>query len=175
MPFALVEIETEKIIRRYATAPTSIRVGSRCIKAGAVSVGDEGLGHRFVELVEENFPRPGQFFHQGQDTQGPLDARSVTVTRKWIPWTQQEIDDFEAAQLANRTANYDRVGGDTRALALLILDEINMHATRFNALRQAILDAGSLAEVKTLVGEVPTMPTRTTEQLRKAFENKLQV
>lgn len=99
MPFAIVEIATETIVRRYGAQPTSMKIGGRCVVAGdPVPVGTEGLGYRFVELIETDFQKPGRYFDQGSDLQGPLGPISIEITRQWIPWDQARIDAHEADQ-----------------------------------------------------------------------------
>jgi hypothetical protein len=60
-----------------------------------------------------------------------------------------------------------------RAFAEILLDELNMHAARVNAILNAIDNGSSLASIKTAVAAIADVPTRTLAQLRTALRNKL--
>ena len=60
-----------------------------------------------------------------------------------------------------------------RALALLVLDEFNAHATKMNALLTAIDNAASLGALKTAVATIADHPTRTVAQLKTALVAKM--
>lgn len=60
-----------------------------------------------------------------------------------------------------------------RAVLLVILDELNLHALKINAILDAIDAAVSLAGLKTAVGTITDYPHRTVQQLRTAVRNKL--
>lgn len=61
----------------------------------------------------------------------------------------------------------------TRAFMLLVLDELNAHTAKVNAILDAIDAAASLAGLKTAIGLLADLPTRTEQQLRTAIRNKL--
>lgn len=60
-----------------------------------------------------------------------------------------------------------------RAFAEILLDEINGMSDTTNQIMDAINNASNLAGVKTAVGAIPALPTRTLAQLRTALRNKL--
>lgn len=79
-----------------------------------------------------------------------------------------------------RTAAADGIDAPTndvarllRALALMVLDEFNLHALRQAQLHAAIAAATSLADFKTRAATVPALPQRTAEQLIAAIKAKL--
>lgn len=61
----------------------------------------------------------------------------------------------------------------TRAFMLLVLDEFNAHTAKVNAILDAIDAAASLAGLKTAIGLLADLPSRTEQQLRTAIRNKL--
>jgi len=93
-----------------------------------------------------------------------------------VEMTQAEKDAVDAAET---TAEENAIMADidaktlTQALALAILDEINLHATRTTAILDAIDRANSLGDVKTAIGAID-VPTRTVAQLKTAIRNKLE-
>jgi len=60
-----------------------------------------------------------------------------------------------------------------RAFALVVLDEINLHATRITAILNAVDNASSFATLKTAIAAIADVPTRTIDQLKTALRNKL--
>jgi hypothetical protein len=77
---------------------------------------------------------------------------------------------------ANRDAianSLDFVDNVERATLLVLLDELNSHADKFNALFAAIAAGTSLADLKTKVAAVGNYPQRTLLQLKTALRNKL--
>lgn len=99
------------------------------------------------------------------------------VAERPIPMTQGEQDTVTAARLAAAreaaAAVLDGVENITRAFMLLVLDEFNAHSAKMNALLTAIDGAATLAALKTTVGTIADLPTRTAQQLRDAIKNKL--
>jgi|GEM_PF-2886537 hypothetical protein len=71
------------------------------------------------------------------------------------------------AAAMNATEDY------ARAFALVVLDEINLHATRITAILDAVDGANSLATLKTAVAAIADVPQRTIDQLKTALRNKL--
>tara|TARA_R110000772_G_scaffold99174_1_gene198767 strand:- start:40608 stop:41051 length:444 start_codon:yes stop_codon:yes gene_type:complete len=100
MPYAIIKVSDESIVREFPSIPKAFQIGNRRIVA-PVSVGNEGIidgeTYRFVELVRVGWNRPGPYYTQGTDTP-ILTSTSMTITRQWTVWTQQEIDDYLAAQ-----------------------------------------------------------------------------
>lgn len=102
--------------------------------------------------------------------------------RKWTgsavaEMTAPEKAAADAAALAARrtatAAELDRVEGVLRATVLLLLDELNSHAAKINAILTAIDGAATLAALKTAVLAITDYPTRTVAQLRAAIVAKL--
>lgn len=119
-----------------------------------------------------------------QITRAEYDAANAILLqyRKWTgsavaEMSQSEKDAVDAAQIEaarDATANrVDNVDDELRASLLVILDEINLHATRITAILDAIDGAANLAGVKTAVGAIPDVPTRTIGQLKTALRGKL--
>ena len=60
-----------------------------------------------------------------------------------------------------------------RALLAVIIDEMNLHALKINAILDAVDGAATLAALKTAVAAIPDHPQRTLAQLRTAVLNKI--
>lgn len=60
-----------------------------------------------------------------------------------------------------------------RAFAGLLVDELNDHSARVNAILNAIDAAASLAALKTAVAGIQNLPTRDLAQLRNAIRAKI--
>ena len=90
------------------------------------------------------------------------------------PATQAAIDAQETSDKYDELADQiDDVDDLLRAFAQAVLDEINLHATRITAILDAIDGASNLSQVKTAVGAIPDVPTRTIAQMKTATRNKL--
>lgn len=91
--------------------------------------------------------------------------------------TRDAVDATEAANaLANdRAANKARLDQERvlRAFALLLLDELNLHAARITAILDAIDGASNLAGVKTAVAAIADVPQRTAGQIVDAIKAKV--
>jgi hypothetical protein len=99
MPYAIVRLSDEAIVRQFNNIPKSLQIGKRRV-VSPVAVGDEGLGHRFVEVVRVTWDRPGSYYTQGPDT-AVLSGNVLFIKREWTAWTQQEIDADVAAKEAS--------------------------------------------------------------------------
>lgn len=107
--YAVIKISSLEIVRSYNTMPSRFEVPSsilfwtrwKRIKSPA-TLGDEYGGYRLVELVDVNAQRPGQFYHDGGYVLD-LGPTTLTRTRVWTPWTQQEIDDYNDANADEET------------------------------------------------------------------------
>jgi hypothetical protein len=90
---------------------------------------------------------------------------------------QAQRDAVDAAELSaarDETAlRVDQVEDIIRALSLTLLDELNMHTGRTNAILTAIDNGGTLAQVKTGIAAIVDLPTRTIAQLKTTLRNKL--
>lgn len=75
-------------------------------------------------------------------------------------------------ELANQL---DQTEDILRAVVLLVLDELNAHTTKTNALLTAIDNSSSLANLKTAVAAIADLPIRTAAQLKAAIRSKLGV
>tara|TARA_R110000772_G_scaffold99174_1_gene198763 strand:- start:38145 stop:38606 length:462 start_codon:yes stop_codon:yes gene_type:complete len=152
MPYAIIKLSDESIFRRFAALPKNLQIGTRRIVA-PVNVGDEGTiqgeTYRMVEIVEIGFDRPGPYFDRSIDTP-VLTGNTLTITRTWNAWDQPTIDAYEATQLEAKAGRFDQVGSDTRALAIIMMSEIN--------------------NLRTNAGLSP----RTSNQFRTAFKNALE-
>lgn len=62
-----------------------------------------------------------------------------------------------------------------RALALLLLDELNAHAAKMNAILTAIDSGSTLAQVKSNIAAIADYPARTAVQVKTAIRNKITV
>lgn len=102
--------------------------------------------------------------------------------RKWVidhveEMTQPEKDAVDLALLEafrdQVVQQVDQVEDILRALVQMLVDELNSHAARTNALLDAIDGAGSLAALKTTVSGIQNLPTRTLQQVRAAIRNKI--
>lgn len=171
MPYAIIEIATGTVYRRFDTLPKSFQIGNKRV-VSPVAVGDEGLGYRFVDLVEVNFPQPGTYFTQGADTP-VLNGNTLTITRAWIAWTQQEIDAYELARKDGIAAQFDSVDDIVRAAVLVIMDELNLHSTRLQQILDAAAAATTLANFKSGMAAIQPIPQRTAAQLKAAIRVKL--
>lgn len=60
-----------------------------------------------------------------------------------------------------------------RALMLVLLDELNLHAAKMNAILTAIDSGSNLAAVKANVAAIADYPARTAAQVRTAINGKL--
>ena len=91
--------------------------------------------------------------------------------------TQGEKDAVDAAELSatrDETSNaLDGIDRYERAFALTVLDELNNHADKMNAILDAADNATSLADFKTRMGAITDYPQRTVEQLKTSVRNKL--
>jgi len=91
--------------------------------------------------------------------------------------TQQERDAVDAAALVSArdalAAEMDNLESYARAFALVVLDEINTHATNISADRLAAVNGGSYGAFRTAATAVSATPTRTIAQLKTALRNKL--
>lgn len=172
MPYAIENIETGAIVRRFASMPEAFDLPDGRRVVAPVAVGDEGLGHRFIEVIEVNFSRPGPYYTQGDDTT-ERDGNTITVTREWVAWTQQEIDAHVASQRDTLAAMLDQQEDILRAVFAVFIDEFNRHSEVHRSILAAAAAATSLADFKTRMGDIQGIPERTFNQLRQAVRNKL--
>lgn len=93
-------------------------------------------------------------------------------------WKQSTQDTWDLAHLRSDAAT--RIATDTdaeakvyRAIAAVLVDELNLHALKVNAILDAVDAATSLADLKTRIGAIPDYPQRTPIQIITAIQNKL--
>ena len=90
--------------------------------------------------------------------------------------TQVERDAVDAAELeARRDATVQQlqdVEDVLRAFMLIVLDELNLHALKHNAILDAVDAAANLADLKTRVALIADYPSRTEANLRTAVRGK---
>jgi hypothetical protein len=60
-----------------------------------------------------------------------------------------------------------------RAVAAVLLDELNAHADKINAILSAVDAATSLADLKTRIGLIADYPQRTLAQAKTSINNKI--
>ncbi len=91
--------------------------------------------------------------------------------------SQGQRDAVDAALLSAArdavAAAFDNVEDIERAFALVLLDELNLHAARVTAILDAVDGAGTLAALKTAVLAINDVPQRTIGQLKTALRGKL--
>lgn len=60
-----------------------------------------------------------------------------------------------------------------RAIAAVLLDELNAHALKINSILDAVDAATSLADLKTRIGLIADYPQRTLAQAKTSINNKI--
>lgn len=60
-----------------------------------------------------------------------------------------------------------------RAAAAALLDELNLHAQKVNAILNAIDGAATFAAMKTAIAAIPDYPQRTMAQVAASIKNKI--
>ena len=110
---------------------------------------------------------------------------ALAIPQQYRKWTGSAVAEMTApekaavdaaaltASRAVAAAELDRVDSITRSFMLLVLDELNAHAAKINAILTAIDGAASLGALKTAVALIADYPTRTAAQLRNAIAAKL--
>ena len=126
MPYAVVRLSDESIVKEYSSMPKSFEIEQRRI-ISPVIVGDEttidGETYRLVEIVRENFQQPNPCCTHGGDTQA-LVGNTLTITRRWVPWTPEEI---AAATAARDAAEIDDLMRQRLTMAVyMLLNEIRV-------------------------------------------------
>jgi hypothetical protein len=102
--------------------------------------------------------------------------------RKWVTdhveeMTAGEKTAVDAALLAASrdavAAQLDSVEDVLRAFMLTVLDELNLHSDKINAILTAIDNGANIGAVKANVLAIADYPQRTAVQLRNTVRNKL--
>ncbi len=172
MPFAIENIATGERIRQFGSLPKAFDLPDGRRIVAPVAVGDEGLGHRMIEIVEVGFGSPGQFFHQGADTETRV-GHVVTITRAWTPWSQAEINAYETGRLDSIAASIVAVDDPVRAALLVVMDELNRHSVVHRAILAAAASGGTYAAFRTAMGAINGLPARQPSDLLGAVRAKL--
>lgn len=107
------------------------------------------------------------------------------IAQKYRKWVTDHVEEMTALEKATvdgalldsqreaTTAQFDNVEGALRASLLTILDELNAHALKMNAILDAIDNGATLAQVKANIAAVSDYPQRTVQQMRNAINGKL--
>lgn len=112
---------------------------------------------------------------------------ALAIPRQYRKWTGSAVAEMTTGEKATvdaaiataaKAASLEQVNGADRpdllrALALLVLDELNAHAAKTNAILTAIDNATTLANLKTAVAAIADLPTRTVAQLKTALAGKM--
>lgn len=99
------------------------------------------------------------------------DAAEVVAFR--VPTAQQMLNRLRAEAAALIDSTQDRNARVFRAFVLVLLDELNAHAVKINAILTAIDNGVNLAAVKANVAAIADYPTRTATQVRNAITGKI--
>lgn len=103
------------------------------------------------------------------------DVQPESVTDTWTARdkTAQELANDLAAFRDRVTTQFDNTEDIVRALALVVLAELNSHTVTINAILAAADGATNLATFKSAVAAITDQPTRTAADLRAAIRAKL--
>lgn len=175
MPYAVENIQTGERVKHFRQMPKSLEIeinGKTRRIVSPVKVGDEGLGYRFIEIVEVGFEQPGQFFRVTEDVE-TREGNVVTITRHWEAWPQEEIDAYENARLDDIASQIMAVDAPVRAALLVVLDEFNRHSVMLRAIQQAGANATSLANFRSAMAAINSIPVRQPSDLLNAVRAKL--
>lgn len=110
-------------------------------------------------------------FHPEATAQQRLDAQAIADGWDWTPLTPVQLLRREATKLMASEQAED--AALMRAVLLVILDELNLHAAKLNAILTAIDNGANLAAVKTNITAITDYPTRTAQQVRTAIQGKI--
>lgn len=97
-------------------------------------------------------------------------ASKKVITDQQIATAQALIETTEAKNVIDAT---DRNGIYWRAVALILIDEINNIRQWTGSFKAQVALASSLADLKTRVATLPNMPDRTLQQFKTAYTNKI--
>jgi hypothetical protein len=90
---------------------------------------------------------------------------------------QAQRDAVDAAELSAsrdaQAARIDELEDYLRAFALVVLDEFNAHTAKTNAVLTAVDGAGSYGAMRTAIGAIADLPTRTIANIKTGVRNKL--
>lgn len=107
------------------------------------------------------------------------------IARQYRKWVTDHVEEMTAGEktgvdAAALTAQRDAIAAQLdaaedvlRAFMLTVLDELNNHADKINAMLTAVDNATSLADLKTRYAAIADYPTRTAQQLKTTVRGKL--
>lgn len=96
-------------------------------------------------------------------------TRLWTVASKSAPEKAAELEQLRDAVIAP----IDTADDVLRAVVLMLLDELNLHSTRFKAVLDAAAGASTLAGFKTAMAAIQSIPQRTPAEVRAAIRAKV--
>lgn len=104
-------------------------------------------------------------------------AEAAAVEAEWAanppPTAQQVLERLRSQANAALDQLEDRQSMILRALVLTLVDELNLHAAKINAILTAIDSGSTLAQVKSNIAAIADYPTRTAAQVRAALKDKV--
>ena len=170
MSYAIENITTGELVKSFSELPKAFDLpdGRRVI--APVQVGDEGLGHRMIEVVKINPTQPGTYFTKGQLLIS-REGNQRIETQEWLSWTQIEIDNYETLRKQNIANQFDNAETISRLAVLALQQELNRSNRVLTALTTAIIQGTNLADIKTRLQALPEKARETTPaQLKAAIE-----
>lgn len=109
----------------------------------------------------------------------------LAIPQKYREWTGSVVVEMDAGEKAavdqaildaerdSAAGIFDEAEAVERAFALAVLDELNLHAARLNALKAAIANASNLNDAKTAAAAIVDIPDRTIAQMKTAVRAHL--
>lgn len=102
---------------------------------------------------------------------------SAAIEAGWAanppPTAQQQLERVRAQANATLDQLEDRQSMLLRALVLTLLDELNLHAAKMNAILTAIDSSTNYATLKSNIAAVADYPARTARQVRTTLKGKV--
>lgn len=151
------------------------KIQGDCLTLGLCSgANNTGLATNVFEAVGGEWNDAGGS-NKKCDLQAPIGFRIVSLTA-------QEISDIANAQTSEldsalRTGAKAKYTGQTqdgqalRCFAKAVMDESNLHTTKVNSVMTCVDNASTLASLKTCVGALSDLPTRTYSNAVTAIKN----
>lgn len=158
MGYAIVKLDTGEAVSKFTSLPKAFEVvinGHTRRIIAPVTVGDEGLGYRFVNWNPVGFDQPGRYFTQGGDVDSFDGALTLTTTRQWTAWTQAQIDADVAAARQRLANQFDDLEDLTRASVLVLGKAVR---DVLNAATQASTFADFKNRMATVAANTPSTP-----------------
>jgi hypothetical protein len=139
----------------------------------------------FRRSSNEPLHEPPDWIRNPLDDVGRALRDSPYLPRYWVLQGDDTIRDstgpekaaIDAASLAAGrdavAARADDLEDVVRALALVLLDEFNLHTGRVNAILDAIDGASNFGQVKSAIAAINDLPTRDIADIKTGIRNKL--